>query len=73
PFGGVNVIFTGDFGQLKPVMATALFSHSVVDVINNRTAQTPSGQSSLHGALLWRQVTKVIELKKNWRARKDPA
>ncbi|EGN92826.1 hypothetical protein SERLA73DRAFT_65124, partial [Serpula lacrymans var. lacrymans S7.3] len=29
------------------------------------------GQSSLHGAFLWRQINKVVELKKNWCALGD--
>ncbi|KAH7912389.1 hypothetical protein BJ138DRAFT_1134788 [Hygrophoropsis aurantiaca] len=34
--------------------------------------QTPSGQTALHGAYLWRSINTVVELKKNWRAKKDP-
>jgi hypothetical protein len=30
PFGGVNVLFTGDFGQLKPVRQSALYAHNLV-------------------------------------------
>ncbi|KAG1793650.1 uncharacterized protein HD556DRAFT_1432206 [Suillus plorans] len=35
--------------------------------------QTITGQSSLHGAFLWRQVDTIVELKQNWRARDDAA
>ena len=72
PFGGVNLIFTGDIGQLPPVNAASLFSHTLVNQINSNVAQTPTGQGALNGAFLWRQVNKVIILKKNERAKKDP-
>jgi ATP-dependent DNA helicase PIF1 len=34
PFGRINVLFTGDFGQLKPVMESCLYSHKLVDQID---------------------------------------
>lgn len=73
PFGGVNVIFLGDFGQLKPVNAYALFSHELVDKLRPNIAESEIGQSALYGAFLWRMVNVVIELKKNWHALGDPA
>ena len=48
PFGGVNVIFTGDFGQLKPVQATTLFSHECIE----RVLRIVSGNAkSLHAGV----------------------
>ena len=29
PFGGLNMIFAGDFAQLKPVFGYPLYSHTV--------------------------------------------
>ncbi|KAK7022628.1 P-loop containing nucleoside triphosphate hydrolase protein [Favolaschia claudopus] len=71
-FGKVNVIFLGDFGQLPPVRATALFAHSVVSKITENTSSTPLGISNLFGAALWRMVNVVVVLRKNWRAASDP-
>lgn len=73
PFGGINVIFTGDFGQLKPVKEKCLFSYSLVNDLTPDVALLSVGQTALHGALLWRQVKNVVELKKNWRAHTDLA
>lgn len=72
PFGGINVLFAGDFGQLRPVKAKSLFSHELVDKIRINTAQSPAGQSNLHGAFLWRSVNRHVELRKNWRHMLDP-
>lgn len=72
PFGGVNVLFAGDFGQLRPVKAKSLFSYDLVKSITLNTAQSSLGQSNLHGACIWRGVTKHVELKKSWRHHTDP-
>lgn len=72
PYGGVNVIFTGDMGQLRPVKAKSLFSYELVKKLSPNVAQTTYGQGALHGACLWRQINTVVELKMNWRAKKDP-
>jgi len=72
PYGGVHVIFTGDMGQLRPVKAKSLFSHELVKKLTPNVGHTTYGQSALHGACLWRQINTVVELKKNWRAEKDP-
>ena len=71
PFGNVNVIFTGDLGQLKPVAEQPVFGHRLVQKLTATVTDTPSGQSALHGACLWRQVNTVVILRKNWRARHD--
>jgi Helitron helicase-like domain at N-terminus/PIF1-like helicase len=73
PFGGINVIFTGDFGQLRPVLALPLYSHSLVGSLSENIVQTEHGQYALHGASVWRQISKVVELKINQRAIGDPA
>ncbi|KAI0067151.1 hypothetical protein BV25DRAFT_1784562, partial [Artomyces pyxidatus] len=73
PFGGVNIIFTGDFGQLAPVRSSSLFSHRLVAKIDVNQGQDRKKQTALHGALLWRQVNMVVSLKKNMRQAGDPA
>ncbi|KAG1811911.1 hypothetical protein EV424DRAFT_1275663, partial [Suillus variegatus] len=69
PYGGVNLIFAGDFGQLRPPKSNALYSYKLVKNLAPATMQTIKGQSALHGAFLWRQVDTVVELKQNWRAK----
>jgi ATP-dependent DNA helicase PIF1 len=70
-FGNISVIFTGDMGQLKPVKALPLFSHELVKDLRIETVQSVRGQAALHGAYIWRQVTNVIELRKNMRQSED--
>ncbi|KAG1761127.1 hypothetical protein EV702DRAFT_1207467 [Suillus placidus] len=72
PYSGVNVIFSGDFGQLPPPKLNALYSYKLVKRLAPATTQKTGGQSALHGAFLWRQVDTVVELHQNWRAKEDP-
>ncbi|KAG1884142.1 hypothetical protein F4604DRAFT_1575203 [Suillus subluteus] len=71
PFGGINIIFAGDIGQLHPPKSNALYSYALVKQLSPATMQTIKGQSALHGAFLWRQIDTVVELKQNWRAKND--
>jgi ATP-dependent DNA helicase PIF1 len=71
PFGGINLIITGDIGQLPPVNAASLFSHTLVTQLKANTGQTPIGQGALNGTFLWRQINKVVILKKNIKAEGD--
>lgn len=71
PFGDINVIFTGDFGQLRPVGEQPMFGYKLVQRLTPNVTETLSGQMALHGAYLWRQVTHVVILRENWRARND--
>jgi len=59
-FGGINIIFCGDFAQLPPVGETRLFAH-----LNTRSithAGTKRGQNSIFGKLLWLSVNVVVIL-----------
>ena len=65
PFGGINMIFAGDFAQLPPVGGASLYSGAVGTKLNN--AQTRFGQESCMGKVLWHQVTTVVILRQNMR------
>ncbi|KLO03942.1 hypothetical protein SCHPADRAFT_841200, partial [Schizopora paradoxa] len=68
PFGGVNMIFAGDFAQLPPAMnASPLYSGNVSNRVQSGT--TIKGQESSIGKALWHQVTTVVILKQNMRQR----
>ncbi|KAG1787043.1 hypothetical protein EV424DRAFT_1340307 [Suillus variegatus] len=53
PFGGVNVIFVGDFGQLCPPKFNVLYSYKLVKKLASATRQIIDGQTALHGTFLW--------------------
>ena len=72
PFGGVNLIITGDIGQLFPMNAASLFSHTLVAQLGANVRQSAIGQGALNGAFLWRQINKVVILQKNEHAKTDP-
>ncbi|KAJ3846650.1 hypothetical protein EV368DRAFT_25879, partial [Lentinula lateritia] len=59
PFGGINIIFAGDFAQLGPVREQRLFSY-----IDTRRATTMHGQEIVFGKLLWLTVNTVVLLTK---------
>jgi hypothetical protein len=68
PFGGVNIIFAGDFGQLPPVggaEAISLYSGSIGTQIHS--GMSHYGQESAIGKALWHQVTTVVILRQNMR------
>ena len=71
PFGGLNVIFTGDFGQLRPVRDPPLYSHKLVDDPGFEDCRGLSGISALIGANLWRRVSTVVLLNINQRQAGD--
>ena len=65
PFGGLNMIFAGDFAQLKPVFGSPLYSQTVGTSIN--AAMSVRSQQSAIGKALWHQVTTVVILRQNMR------
>ena len=71
PFGGVNVIFAGDLGQLRPVGNASLFSADLLRRCHAHMKETKKVQNTLFGASIWRQLTHIVELKENVRARED--
>lgn len=72
PFGGVNFIALGDFGQLRPVKQKSLYSRDLIWGLDLNGAQTEEGQEALHGLNLWRQIRKVVKLTRNYRQAADP-
>ncbi|KAJ7199863.1 hypothetical protein GGX14DRAFT_341777, partial [Mycena pura] len=58
-FGGVNVIFAGDFAQLPPVLETKLYSRVGGKAFSKATKQT---EKNMFGKLLWLSVQTVVVL-----------
>ncbi|RPD55787.1 hypothetical protein L227DRAFT_477824, partial [Lentinus tigrinus ALCF2SS1-6] len=68
PFGGINMIFAGDFAQLPPAMSgKALYAHDVGRVIH-RTHDHAKQKASI-GKAVWHQFTTVVILRDNMRQR----
>jgi hypothetical protein len=65
PFGGINMIFAGDFAQLPPVMAHLLYSGSVGMQIESAT--DICSQENAIGKALWHQITTLVILRQNMR------
>ncbi|KAJ3843076.1 hypothetical protein F5878DRAFT_508464, partial [Lentinula raphanica] len=57
PFGGINMIFAGDFAQLSPVGDSSLCSH-----VQTERVSTTAGQNIVFGKLLWLSVKTVVLL-----------
>lgn len=65
PFGGLNLIFAGDFTQLPPVIShehSSLYSHT----IGKNTTSLHDQEASI-GKALWHQVITVVILHQNMR------
>ncbi|PPR04170.1 hypothetical protein CVT26_003810, partial [Gymnopilus dilepis] len=61
-FGGVHVIFMGDFCQLKPAIDKPVFSSEIASGLVDFTPGEAE-ISALNGIFIWRQITHVIELR----------
>ena len=71
PFGGINMIFAGDFAQLPPAIGgehVSLFSRFVGAI-----ATSMKSQEEAIGKALWHQVTSVVILRENMRQRSQTA
>ncbi|KIY61017.1 hypothetical protein CYLTODRAFT_326086, partial [Cylindrobasidium torrendii FP15055 ss-10] len=64
PFGGINMIFLGDFAQLPPVVGSSLFNRNV-----GSYGKTENEQSASLGKAIWHQVNRVVILRENVRLR----
>ena len=67
PFGGINMIFAGDFTQLPPVNGSALYSSNVGTHV--QSSMLNRAQEETIGKALWHQITTVVILKENMRQR----
>ena len=69
PFGGMNMVFAGDFAQLPPAIGgenISLYSR----FIGTRSSDKKSQEESI-GKALWHQVTTVVILRQNMRQQKQ--
>lgn len=71
-FGGVNMIFLGDFYQLSPPKQPSLFSHRLVKNPSFVQTRNNEGLDAIAGAYLWRQIVNVVVLQQNVRQSEDP-
>ena len=69
PFGGMNMIFAGDFAQLPPAIGgehASLYSRTA-----GRNPTSLYEQQAAIGKALWHQVTTVVMLRQNMRQRTE--
>ena len=67
PFGGMNMVFSGDFAQLPPVPggeSKSLYSRTI-----GALGTSLASQEEAIGKALWHQVTTVVILRQNMRQR----
>ena len=64
-FGGVNVIFAGDFAQLPPIGDARLYKN--MDVSKASAGATNRAQKKILGKLLWLSVETVVMLQETMR------
>ncbi|PBK94437.1 hypothetical protein ARMGADRAFT_1045765 [Armillaria gallica] len=65
PFGGINMIFAGDFAQLPPAMGSK--SAALYGPCNGMYANSKRSQEMAMGKVIWHQVTTVVILCQNMR------
>ena len=69
PFGGLNMIFSGDFAQLPPAIGgehVSLYSRSIGVIASDMKSQEESV-----GKALWHQITTVVILRVNMRQKRQ--
>jgi hypothetical protein len=69
PFGGLNMVFSGDFAQLPPAVGrenVSLYSKSIGAVASDKKSQEEA-----IGKALWHQITTVVILRQNMRQKKQ--
>ncbi|KAF5334184.1 hypothetical protein D9611_014514 [Ephemerocybe angulata] len=71
-FGGINVIFLGDFFQLAPPKQSPVYAYKLVRNPSFVEARSSVGIDAISGAYLWRQVKEVTILKQTKRHEGDP-
>jgi hypothetical protein len=74
PFGGLYVLFTGDFHQLPPVRDTALYHETTISDITASTSKTQQKllENRRQGFLLWQGITeRTVLLTEHYRARDE--
>ena len=69
PFGGLNMVFCGDFAQLPPAVGgehVSLYSRTI-----GTFATDKKSQEEAIGKALWHQITRVVILRENMRQKKQ--
>lgn len=66
PFGGLNMLFFGDFYQFPPVSGTSLYKQSF-----SSTLDTNGKVDAALGCHLWKQLNAAVVLRHNYRQRCD--
>ena len=63
PFGGINILFAGDFAQLPPVLQCRLYA----DPTSKYGKGSQQKEKKILGRLLWLMIDTVVELTTNMR------
>ena len=69
PYGGLNMVFSGDFAQLPPAIGgehVSLYSRTIGSISTDLKSQEEAV-----GKALWHQVTTVVILRQNMRQKKQ--
>ncbi|KAF5335144.1 hypothetical protein D9611_010826 [Ephemerocybe angulata] len=70
-FGGINVIFLGDFFQLAPPKQSPVYAYKLVRNPSFVETRSSVGLDAISGAYLWRQITQVTILRQTKRHEGD--